>query len=87
MPEALAIVAVFAVVAIAFVGAWLQERNPAIQSSQIEVERLRHHAAWLEQRLELAQRENWDERMVSAIAEDREATRRRLAELGVGRSV
>ena len=80
MPEALAIVAVAAVVVVAFIGAWLQERNPARQDARADLERLRQHAAWLEQRLEIAGRENWDDSMIASLAAEHAATLRQLAE-------
>jgi hypothetical protein len=79
MPEALAIVAVAAVVVVAFIGAWLQERNPARQDARADLERLRQHAAWLEQRLALAERENWDESMIANLSAEHAATVRQMS--------
>jgi hypothetical protein len=82
MPEALAIVAVAAVVVVAFIGAWLQERNPAHQDARADLERLRQHATWLEQRLELAERENWGEAMIASLTAEHAATVQQLTRKG-----
>jgi hypothetical protein len=74
MPEALAVVAVFVVTVIAWVGAWLNARNPAGYPARDEIARLQHHAAWLEQRLVVAQRECWGGEMIAAISAELAAT-------------
>ena len=79
MPEALAIVAVFAIAAGVYCYAWLQARNPALQNSEQDEARLRHQATWLQDRLRLAQRENWDAAMIATLRSDLEVTARQLA--------
>lgn len=81
MPEALAVVAVLAVTLVAWVGAMLHARNPANYSVTEEVERLRVHAVWLEQRLEVARREDWGSEMVTNLSDELAATGRELARL------
>jgi hypothetical protein len=78
MPEALAVVAVFVVAVVAWLGAWLHARDPANYNARAEVERLRHHAVWLQQRLEVAQREAWSEDMVANLSDELDATVRQL---------
>jgi hypothetical protein len=85
MPEAFAIIAVAAVVAAAFIGAWLQERNPAHQNAQADLERLRQHASWLEQRLAIAEREKWGDAMIGNLSSEHTATLQQLAQTRVGR--
>lgn len=85
MPEAFAVFAVFAVILVAWVGAWMQARNPASHNAHQEAERLQHHAVWLEQRVELARRENWDGPMIASLEDELTTTRRewqRLAAQG-----
>ena len=79
MPEALAVLAVFVVAIVAWFGAWMHTRNPANYDARGEVARLRQHAAWLEQRLELAQRERWGGDMVASLQEEVESTAQQLA--------
>ena len=67
MPEALALIAVFVVAAVIYVGAWVQSRDPALIKPDQEQARLRQHAAWLETRLAVAQRENWGREMTEGI--------------------
>jgi hypothetical protein len=81
MPEALAVVAVFVVTAIAYVGAWLHARDPAKRNVLDDIARLRHHAEWLQSRLEVAQRENWETEMIASLSDELENTLRQLAAL------
>lgn len=81
MPEALAVFAVFVVTIVAWFSAWMHARNPANYNARDEAERLRHHAAWLEQRLEVAHREQWGDDMIDALNDERDLTRRQLAEI------
>ncbi len=78
MPEALAVVAVLVVAVVAWLGAWLHARDPANYNARAEAERLRHHSVWLQERLELAQRERWSEEMVSNLADELNMTARQL---------
>jgi hypothetical protein len=81
MPEALAVLVVVVIAIAAWFGAWMQARNPANYNAREEAERLRHHVAWLEQRLELAQREKWGGDMVAGISDELETTFRQLDEV------
>lgn len=81
MPEAFAVLVVVVVAIAAWFGAWMQARDPANYNAREEAERLRHHAVWLEQRLELAQREKWGGDMVTGIADELDATCRQLDEV------
>jgi hypothetical protein len=87
MPEALAILLVFAIIVAIYIAAWLQSRNPALSSPQKESARLQHHLAWLEQRLTTARREKWGHEMIAALAEEQAATGRELARVQAGMQV
>ena len=62
MPEALAVAVVFVVALAAWIGAAVTARDPANRNVAQDCERLAHHALWLEQRIEVARRENWGPR-------------------------
>ena len=79
MPEALAVLAVFAVVVIAWVGASLQARDPAQQNASADLQRLQQHAAWLQHRLSVARRENWGDDMIASLGAELDATTQQLA--------
>ncbi len=83
MPEALFIVAVFVIAVIIYVAMWLKSRDPALHKPHEEVERLRHHAVWLEERLARARREHWGEEMVATIAHELDETEASLLEMRV----
>jgi hypothetical protein len=80
MPEAFAIVAVFAVAVVVYVGAWWQARDPRRRDARAELAQLRQHHGWLQERLAVARRERWGEEMVAQLAAEHEALSRRLAE-------
>lgn len=82
MPEALVVLGVLAVALISWLGAWLHTRNPANTNPAEEAARLREHVAWLEQRLEVARRENWGGEMVAGIAAELSTTSRQLESSG-----
>lgn len=73
MPEAFAVLFVFVVAVAAYVAARLHAANPANINPATDVQRLRQQRAWLEERLQLAWRENWDQTMLARIAEEIEA--------------
>lgn len=75
MPEALAVLAVFAVAFVAWVGAWLHARDPANYKPHEEHSRLQQHEGWLQGRLETARREKWSEDMVANLEADLETAR------------
>ena len=81
MPEALAILGILVVTIVAWVSAWSHTRNPANFNTRDEVARLQQHAAWLEQRLELAQRENWGADMIDSLTDEMKATSEHLVRL------
>jgi hypothetical protein len=79
MPEAFAILFVFVVVVASWIGAWTQTRNTSHDHAREEIARLQAQAAWLRQRLAVAQREKWDEGMVAALADELGIATRQLA--------
>ena len=89
MPEAFAVLAVVVVTIVAWFSAWMHARNPANTNAQAEIARLRQHAAWLEQRMEVAQREKWGGDMIATLSDEMEGTARQLvrARSVLGRSV
>jgi hypothetical protein len=80
MPEAFAVIFVFVVTVAAYVGAKIHAGNPSLQEIRGECTRLRQHRAWLEERLQLAWRENWGQEMRDRIADEIEATEAQLAQ-------
>lgn len=80
MPEALAIVLVFAASVIAFVGGSLQSRRPVTDHAAERGRALAQHE-WLTQRLVMARRENWDARMIAEIERQLDATATELRNL------
>ena len=83
MPEAFVIFFIFAVVVISFVAAWLRSRDPSLLNLHEDLQRLRHHEGWLRQRLELAQREQWDREMIAGLSDELRATSLQLARVAV----
>ena len=86
MPEALAIFAIFVVSIAVWISARLQAANPALQTPQLDRARLRHHADWLQHRLQIAQQENWDAEMIAGLQADLAAATRELARRQEGSS-
>ncbi len=78
MPEALAVLAVFAVCLAAYVAAWLRSRDPSLVNATEDLQRLQHHEAWLRERLQRAQLERWDSDMIAGIADELRATSHQL---------
>jgi hypothetical protein len=78
MPEALAVLLVFAVCVFVYVAAWIQTRGSGGARSAADVERLQLHEAWLRERLLRAERETWDDDMIARIAAELRATSREL---------
>lgn len=64
MPAGLILFVVFVIVLVASFAAWRSERNPANHRAREELQRMRNHAAWLEQRLDTARQEHWDSAMI-----------------------
>lgn len=70
MPEALAVLFVFVVAVAAYVSAKLAALDPSNHNAQAELVRLRQQRAWLDERLQQAWRENWDQDMRGRIADE-----------------
>jgi hypothetical protein len=69
MPGTLVILSVMAVIAIAaWLAAWTHTRDPANHDAREDFRRLQRHAAWLEQRLDLARREKWGAEMITSLS-------------------
>jgi hypothetical protein len=83
MPEALAVLVVIAVCIIVYVAAWLRSRDPSLINVAEDLQRLRHHEAWLRERLLRAMEERWSDDMVSEIANELHATSLQLSRLTV----
>jgi hypothetical protein len=79
MPEAFAVLLVFVVAVSSYVAARVQTSNPANADPVGDLQRLRHYRAWLEERLSLAWRENWDHAMIARLAEEIETVDAALA--------
>jgi hypothetical protein len=78
MPEALAVLVVFVVCVIAYVGALLRARDPSQFDPRQERARLHEQRIWLEHRRALARKENWDHGMIARIETDLAETSRAL---------
>lgn len=79
MPGALPILAVFGVAGvIAWLAAWSYARNPDNHDPREEFRQLQRHAAWLEQRLDLARREHWGAEMIARLSDQLGAACREL---------
>ena len=78
MPEAFAVLAVFAIVVFIYVMMWLKSRDPAFHKPREELARLQHHLAWLKDRLAVAQRERWDPALQAGFVAQIEETAREL---------
>jgi hypothetical protein len=85
MPEAFAVLLVLVVCVAAYVAALLTARHPAQQNTAEDLVTLHRHRAWLQQRLEMAQRENWGDDMVESIAAELTATAEQIAARDVAR--
>jgi hypothetical protein len=67
MPEALAVLFIFAVSSCVYVFAWVHARDPANHRPEEDRARLRVKRAWLEERLALAAQENWSSEMKATL--------------------
>jgi hypothetical protein len=79
MPEALAVLVVLAVCLVVYVAAWLRSRDPSFINVEEDLQRLRHHEAWLRERLLRAVEERWDAEMIAGIADELHVTALQLA--------
>lgn len=84
MPEALALFFVFVVAVASYVGAKIHAANPANYSRPAEISRLKERQSWLQSRLRLARREDWDREMIARLTDELAAT---TAELEVSDAV
>ncbi len=78
MPEAFAILAVFAISVAAYVNGLLKARDPSLRTPVREMQRLQRQAAWLEERLDQARREKWGTMMAERISAELGETLREL---------
>jgi hypothetical protein len=82
--EAIPVIIVMVVATALWIYAVVQ-KHFAAPDPKGEVEILHRRAAWLQERLDAARRENWDLDMISPILEDLTATRHQLARVEVRR--
>lgn len=82
MPEALACLFVFVVSVIAYIGARIHAANPAYYNLNAEHIRLSRYRTVLQERLRLAERENWEPAMRDRIFEELEMTEATLGRAG-----
>jgi hypothetical protein len=54
---------------VAWIAAWWYTRTSPRNSVRDEMERLRNHATWLEQRLDIARQERWDHAMIVNLSQ------------------
>ena len=79
MPEAISVIFIFAVSVMVFFAASLRGRDQSLINADDELQRLRQQEAWLRQRLELAEREQWSHDMIASIADEHRQTALQLA--------
>ena len=69
MPAALVFFSMSVVIAVsAWLAAWRHTRNPSNQDPREDYRQLQRHAAWLEQRLDVARRERWSPEMIASLS-------------------
>jgi hypothetical protein len=68
MPATFIVLPAVLIGVIAWLAAWWFTRKPRL-SPREELRRLRNHAAWLEQRLDLARQERWDCEMIVGLSD------------------
>jgi hypothetical protein len=69
MPATFILLPALVVGLIAWLVASVYTRRNAREGSRDKVQRLRNHALWLEQRLDLARRERWDRDMIVSLSD------------------
>jgi hypothetical protein len=79
MPEAAAITFVLFVCAGIFIYARIRALDPATRDHAAELRQLAHQQQWLKEQLERANREKWDEQMITRLADQLDAATRKLA--------
>ncbi len=80
MPEAISILAIFVILAAAYVGARRLAESPVQRDAAVELRRLQHRVTWLEERLARARRENWGDEMAGSLVAELAATSGQLAQ-------
>jgi hypothetical protein len=81
MPEALAVLFVFAVCVLVYAIAWMQTRRPSAVNVRDELQRLQAQEAWLHERLQRARRERWDDAMIAGLVDELCVITQQLAHL------
>jgi hypothetical protein len=69
MPATLILLPAVVIGVIAWLAAWWYTRTSAGGNAHDELQRLGNHAAWLEQRLDVARRERWDHEMLISLSD------------------
>ena len=69
MPASLILLPAFVIGVAAWLAAWWYTRKTRADQTRDEVDRLRNHAVWLEQRLDIARQERWDREMILTLSE------------------
>ena len=69
MPASFIILPAVVIGLIAWLAAWWFTHASKSDSPRDELERLRNHAAWLEQRLDTARQERWDRDMIVSLSD------------------
>jgi hypothetical protein len=81
MIEAVPVLMVAAVAVISYTAARLHVANPANRHPERDLTRLQDQRSWLQQRLQRARCENWDQEMVTRIADELESIEAQLIAL------
>lgn len=81
MPETFAVLFVVTVAMISFIASKIHARNPEVWNAREELKRLRVQHASLKERLEIADRENWEGEMRELIVTQLRSTRSQLAHM------
>jgi hypothetical protein len=69
MPASFLLLPAFVIGIVAWLAAWWYTRRTTADDGRDEIDRLRNHAAWLEQRLDIARRERWDPEMIVNLSD------------------
>ena len=78
MPEAFAVLVVFAIAIFIYVMMWLKSRDPEFYKPKDELVRLQHQMVWLEDRQAVARREQWDAGLQARLVTQIDETVREL---------
>ena len=69
MPASFILLPAFVIGITAWLAAWWYTRTMRGDQARDEFNRLRNHAAWLEQRLDIARQERWDHEMIVNLSD------------------